>query len=369
MPNILNGKNSFSKGIKVEYQGKYSVFDSEYIKTYSVLSRKNKCSVKDFIDCDRLAGKPIISPGEEAEQVGAAIADAYRNNLPLIVLTGAHPIKNGLSPIYLDWMKRGVLKLLGTNGAGTIHDFEFASLGESSEDVRGVLANGEFGMSFETCTYLNQALIEGNAGKLGYGESIGRLYCDREFRKTVLDAVFSTVSPPEGRVLKPYDGFEYVDYSVAATAYRQEVPFTVHVGIGTDILDQHCNFDGEAKGGTSGRDFLIFVDMIAGLTEGGVILNVGTAVTGPEVLLKAVSMAANIGKAPKGITVADFDIRPFVFDDKARDESKYYYYFRDQKSVVTRIPSVFGGKGYYLEGDHSITLTTVYQYFRKHLGD
>jgi len=352
----------------VEYKGKYSIFDNSDMRTYSVLDRKNKCSIKDFINCDELAGKEIISPSEEAEEVGKAIADAYKNDLPVIILTGAHPIKNGLSPIYLDWMRRGVLKLLGTNGAGTIHDFEFTLLGESSEDVRGVLAKGEFGMAFETCTYINQALIEGNKRKLGYGESIGRLYCDEQFRKSVLDAVFSTVVPPEGKVLKPYDGFEYVDYSVTATAYRQEIPFTVHVGIGADILGQHYNFDGEAKGGTSGRDFLIFTEMITKLTEGGVILNVGTAVTGPEVLLKAVSMAANTGKAPNRITVADFDIRPFVFDDNVCDESKYYYYLRDQKSVATRIPKVFGGKGYYFEGDHAATLTTVYQYFRKHLG-
>jgi len=353
----------------VEYKGRYDIFDNRDMKTYSVLDRKNKCSIRDFVNCDQLAAKEIISPGPEAEEVGKAIADAYKNGLPVIVLTGAHPIKNGLSPIYLDWMRRGVLKLLGTNGAGTIHDFEFTALGESSEDVRDVLAKGEFGMAFETCAYINQALIEGNKRKLGYGESIGRLYCDDQFRKTVLDAVFSAAAPPGGRVLKPYGGFKYADYSIAATACRHEIPFTVHVGIGVDIPDQHYNFDGEAKGGTSGRDFLVFAQAITGLTQGGVILNVGTAVTGPEVLLKAVSMAANKGKAPKGMTVADFDIRPFVFDDNARDESKYYYYLRDQKSVATRIPKVFGGKGYYLEGDHAVTLTTVYQYFRKHFGE
>ncbi len=154
-----------------------------------------------------------------------------------------------------------------------------------------------------------------------------------------------------------------------ATAFSENVPFTVHAGIGMDIIDQHCNFDGEAKGGTSGRDFLIFTDIITNLTKGGVVLNVGTAVMGPEVLLKAVSMAANVGKAPDSIVAADFDIRPFVFDDQARDESKYYYYMRDQKSVATRIPKVFGGKGFYFEGDHAKTLATVYQYFRRHLDE
>jgi hypothetical protein len=289
--------------------------------------------------------------------------------LPVVVLTGAHPIKNGLSPIYLDWIRRGVVHLIGTNCAGTIHDFEFTAVGESSEDVRGALARGEFGMAFETCTYINQALIEGNRRMLGYGESLGRFYCDGEFRRIVLDKVFAEIDPPELGVLKPYDGFKYTDYSVVATAFSENVPFTVHAGIGMDIIDQHCNFDGEAKGGTSGRDFLIFTDIITNLTKGGVVLNVGTAVMGPEVLLKAVSMAANVGKAPDGIVAADFDIRPFVFDDQARDESKYYYYLRDQKSVATRIPKVFGGKGFYFEGDHAKTLGTVYQYFRRHLDE
>jgi len=351
----------------VKYNGKYTVFDNSGINTYSVTSRKNKCKVEDFIDCDRLAASDVISPSREAEEVGRAIAEAYNEGLPVIVLTGAHPIKNGLSPIYIDWMRRGVVSLIATNGAGTIHDFEFAAMGESSEDVRGVLALGEFGMAYETCAYINQTLIEGNRRKLGYGESLGMLYCDQQFRKTVLDQVLSSIDPPAGEVLRPYDGFSHVDFSVVANAYRENVPFTVHVGVGTDITDQHANFNGEAKGGASGRDFLIFTEMITRLTRGGVILNVGSAVTGPEVLLKAVSMAANVGKAPHGIVAADFDCRPFVFDDNARDESQYYYYLRDQKSVATRIPKVFGGRGYYLEGDHSQTLSSVYQYFHKFL--
>ena len=350
----------------MEYHGKYSVFDNSGIKTYSVTSRKNKCTVEDFIDCDRLAAAEVVSPSREAEEVGQAIAEASHEGLPVIVLTGAHPIKNGLSPIYMDWMRRGVVTLIATNGAGTIHDFEFAAMGESSEDVRGVLARGEFGMAFETCAYINQALIEGNRRKLGYGESLGLLYCDDEFRKTVLDRVFSSIDSPPGEVFRPYEGFSHSDFSVVANAFRENVPFTVHVGVGTDITDQHANFDGEAKGGTSGRDFLIFTEVVTRLTRGGVILNVGSAVTGPEVLLKAVSMAANAGKAPRGIVAADFDLRPFVFDDEVRDESQYYYYLRDQKSVVTRIPKVFGGRGYYLEGEHALTLSSVYQYFRKY---
>ena len=124
----------------MKYKGRYNIFNNTDMKTYSVLDRKNKCSIRDFIDCEKLAAAEIISASEAAEQVGRAIAEAHSQELPVIVLTGAHPIKNGLSPIFLDWMRRGVLSLLATNGAGTIHDFEFTSLGESSEDVRDVLA-------------------------------------------------------------------------------------------------------------------------------------------------------------------------------------------------------------------------------------
>ncbi len=138
--------------------------------------------------------------------------------------------------------------------------------------------------------------------------------------------------------------------------------------IGTDITDQHANFDGEAKGATSARDFLIYTDETSRLQGGGVVLNVGTAVMGPEVLLKAVSMVTNQGHPPTGIVTGDFDIRPFAFDDSVKDEGQYYYYFRDQKTIATRLPRVFQGAGYYVEGEQVHTVPPFYQLLMRELG-
>jgi hypothetical protein len=154
--------------------------------------------------------------------------------------------------------------------------------------------------------------------------------------------------------------FNHPEASLLAAAYNADVPFTIHVGIGTDVIDQHPSFSGEAKGGCSGRDFLIFTEEIAHMTEGGVILNIGSAVTGPEVVLKAVSMAANKGRTPDKIVCADFDIRPYK-PASMTDESSEGYYFRDQKSIVTRIPDSFGGKGMYIQGNQKVTVPYLYR--------
>ena len=148
-----------------------------------------------------------------------------------------------------------------------------------------------------------------------------------------------------------------------AACYRREVPFTVHAGIGTDVIDQHPSFDGQAKGGCSGRDFLIYTNEVARLVRGGVVLNIGSAVTGPEVLLKAVSMAANVGCVPRDILTADFDLRRHD-PQQMTNESTQGYYFRDQKSVVTRIPQAFGGRGFYICGNQRQTVPFLYQRIR-----
>ena len=283
----------------------------------------------------------------------------------MIVFTGAHPIKAGLSPIYLDWIKRGAVSIISTNGAGGIHDFEYALLGETSEDVRGALPRGEFGMAFETGAFINHALAEGNARRIGYGESLGRFLTDKDFRATVLARVHAEAGETSEYVW-PESALAHPEASVAATALSCGIPFTVHASMGTDILDQHPSFDGAAKGGTSGRDFLIYTEIVARLTDGGVVLNLGSAVTGPEVLLKAISMAANTGRVPRDIVCADFDIRPPSPDAEARDDKNYHYYFRDQKSVATRVPQVFGGSGYYIQGDMRHTLPMLYQCYRRH---
>jgi len=199
--------------------------------------------------------------------------------------------------------------------------------------------------------YINCALSIGNKHKLGCGESLGRMMCDEDFRKEVFALV--------GKVNSPLS-FVCPLTSILSACYENEVPFTVHVGIGTDVIDQHSSFDGEAKGGCSGRDFLIYTNEIAKLTNGGVLLNIGSAVTGPEVLLKAVSMAANTGNVPNNIITADFDLRDHS-PEAMSDESSQGYYFRDQKSVVTRIPQALNGKGFYIQGDQKQTFPLLYK--------
>jgi hypothetical protein len=368
----------------MKYSGSYSMFDATRVKTYPLKTRENKVEVEGFADLETLRQSDVRCSrepwfrnglkGEGADQsaglqeLAAYVVQCYKENKPVVVLSGAHPIKNGQNPIIIDLIKKGVISLYGTNGAGTIHSFELALTGASSESVRDALPKGEFGMAFETGAYLNYALIVGHERGFGYGESMGRLYCDAEFRKEVIDRTFENHSDA-GEYYKPYDGFMFEDSCVFAAAYKRGIPITVHAMIGTDIIDQHASFDGEAKGATSGVDFLVFTEEMTRFVEGGVILNVGTAVMGPEVVLKAVSMAANVGKKPNGLWTGNFDIRPFAFDDEARDEGKAYYYLRDQKSLATRIPKVFGGIGFYFQGLHQDTLSPLYKYILQELGE
>jgi len=204
---------------------------------------------------------------------------------------------------------------------------------------------------------LNAATRLGHARGLGLGEALGRFLCEEAFRRDALAAL----EPPPGARTVP----AHPEASVLYAAYTAGVPMTLHVGIGTDVTDQHPHFDPAAKGGASGRDFLIFADEVTRLA-GGVFLNIGSAVTGPEVLLKAVSMAANVGAPPRGLLTADLDLRPHRPGDLT-DESQPGYYFRDQKSVVARVPAAFGGRGIYIEGDLSRTFPQLYRALRERL--
>jgi hypothetical protein len=361
----------------MHYRGSYNPFDPTPIKTYPLKTRKNKVEVDGFVNLAALAKGPIAPPttpwfrngyrGQGLDQsAGLAELANYlvacrRDGKPVVVLSGGHPIKNGQNPIVIDLMRRGLITLYATNVAATIHSFELALTGASSESVRDALPTGEFGMAFETGHYLNYAQKVGMARGYGLGECMGRLYADAEFRKTVLDRVFADY-PDTGDYLKPYDGFPYADSCVYAAAWEHRIPICVHASLGFDIIDQLPSFDGQAKGATSGVDFQIFTNEMCKFARGGVILTFGSAVMAPEVTLKAVSMAANVGARPDGLWTADFDVRPFVFDDDARDESHYYYYLRDQKSLATRIPKVFGGVGFYFQGLHAQTVSAFYQF-------
>ena len=341
----------------MEYKGKYSIFNTDNIKTYPIFLRRNKVKINSFVKLDVISQTQYeisSSVREKIKEVALQIIRARKAKKPVIFFTGAHLIKNGLSPILLDLIKRNMVTLIASNGAGAIHDFELSLMGETSEDVPNALPEGKFGMAYEFA-YINETLRLGNIMKLGYGESLGRVMGDAHFKEMALKSVLRKGSP---------ENFKYPDKSVLAVAYEHNIPVTIHAAIGTDVVDEHPGFDGETRGGTSGRDFLIFVNEVTKLDKGGVILNVGSAVIGPEVLLKAVSMAANTAHPPKSIITADFDLRPFRPENMSSEEA-YHYYFRDQKSVVTRIPESFGGKGFYIQGNQKITLPLLYQYIIK----
>ena len=337
----------------MDYRGKYKVFDLSKIGTYPLSTRTNKVTLKDIIlpaDVDNLAIEVSGETRTDVEVVAQAIVSARKESSPVIVFTGAHLIKNGLGVLLIDLVRRGLITLVAGNAATAIHDFELALIGQTSENVPDALGKGEFGVAYEFA-YINAAISLGNKQKLGFGESLGKMICDEDFRRRVLSRL-------TGENL--FVNFLHPEVSVLAACYRSDVPFTVHAGIGTDVTDQHPSFDSEAKGGCSGRDFLIFTNEVTKFTDGGVFLNVGSAVTGPEVFLKAVSMAANIGNAPGNIMTADFDLRDYS-PEQMTDESSQGYYFRDQKSIVTRIPRAFAGRGLYIQGDQKQTIPLLYK--------
>ncbi len=340
-------------GLTMQYDGRYNAFDLARVSTYPLRTRANKVMLDDLVrpaDIDKLKLDLPDKVRADIETIARAIVSSRKAGKPVVVFTGAHLIKNGLGPLLADLVKRDWVSLVAGNGATAIHDFELALIGQTSENVPDALNKGRFGMAYEFA-YFNYALSVGDKYKLGAGESLGRVICDKDFRGEVLALAKKDDSP---------DDFAHPEVSVLAACYKKAVPFTIHVGIGTDVVDQHPSFDGQAKGGCSGRDFLIYTHEITALTDGGVVLNIGSAVTGPEVLLKAVSIAANTGNVPHNIIAADFDLRD-CDREAMSDESSQGYYFRDQKSVVTRIPQAFAGKGFYIQGDQKRTFPLLYK--------
>ncbi len=327
----------------MEYEGKFVFFDFDRLKTYPLATRANKVTQEDLVWPADVSDEPEVLSfdRQELRAVAREIVKCRKQGLPVIVFTGAHLIKCGLSPVVADLITRGFVTLLATTGAGVIHDFELALIGETSEHVPRALPEGKFGMAEETGRYLNAILVAGNRLKLGFGEVVARAILGEE-------------------LVAGGPGCRHPHLSLLATAYECAIPCTVHASIGTDITDQHPSFDGAAKGGCSGRDFGIFVAEVCNLTHGGVVLNIGSAVTGPEVLLKAMSMAANVGHRPDGIVTANFDLRPGD-PEAVEDESRPGYYYRDVKSVVTRIPSAFGGRGYHIAAPHQETIPALYR--------
>jgi len=202
---------------------------------------------------------------------------------------------------------------LATNGAGAIHDFEMACWGRTSEDVQAGLEDGSFGMARETADLINGAVIQGDAQELGFGESLGLMLNEEKF--------------------------PYINHSLLAECYRLKIPFTVHVAVGTDIIHQHPSADGASIGSASHRDFRILAAETARLS-GGVVINLGSSVILPEVFLKALTVARNLGHPVKNFTTANFDM---------------IQHYRPNLNVVRR-PISCGGKGYSITGHHEIML-------------
>jgi hypothetical protein len=228
---------------------------------------------------------------------------------------GGHVVKTGLAPILIDLMRRGYVTAIATNGSGIIHDFEIALAGWTSEDVDTALGSGDFGMAEETGRLINEAIRDGVATSCGVGESVGRLLVETE--------------PPFG------------DYSYLHEAYRRRIPVTAHLTIGADIIHLHTAADGAALGAASHRDFRLFTALVRDLNGGGVYLNLGSAVTMPEIFLKAVTTVRNLGFELRDFTTANFD---------------FLQHYRPQTNVVRRPVANGAGKGYSLTGHHEIMI-------------
>lgn len=299
----------------------YDDFDLSDVRTYPLGSRVSKAQAKDFArPCGAsatvhsfLESLPNMLGAADLKAVARAIVDARRGGRGILWGLGAHVIKTGLGPVMVDLMERGFVSGIATNGAAIIHDFEVALVGATSEDVDESLGPGRFGMADETARGLNAAIAAGTQSGVGIGQAVARYLADRD--------------PPFGRL------------SVLANAVRLNVPVTVHVAIGTDIIHMHPAASGAALGEGSLRDFRHLVANVARL-EGGVYLNCGSAVVLPEVFLKAVALVRNRGIALSDLTTVNLD---------------FVRLYRPQTNVVTR-PVAAGGRGYSLVGHHEIMI-------------
>jgi hypothetical protein len=264
-----------------------------------------------------IQGLPNILAAQSLKAIARKIARVHRANKTVLLGMGAHPIKVGLSPLIIDFMERGIINAVALNGAGVIHDFELAYMGETSEDVAASLKDGSFGMGEETGAFLNQAISEGSGRQLGIGAAVGQ---------AILKARL-----PHRRL------------SILAAGARWGIPITSHIAIGTDIIHMHPKVDGKALGDGSLRDFRTLTSVVATL-GGGVYLNFGSAVVLPEVFLKAVSLARNLGHPVQNLTTVNLD---------------FLAHYRPLTNVVSR-PTQQSGKGYHLTGHMEIMVPLLF---------
>ena len=300
--------------------------DLTKIKTIPLNIRKCKVSIKDFAKPMKKGssfksfydGLPKVLASQNMKGLVESIASAYKNKKMVIFMMGAHVIKCGLSGLIIDLMRRGVVKTVALNGAGIIHDTEIAMIGRTSEDVGEGIVDGCFGMAKETASFINEGINSGFGKGIGIGESLGEKISKEKLPNR--------------------------DLSILAAGYELNIPVTVHVAIGTDIVHQHPSANGEAIGEGSLLDFKNFIYSVSKL-DGGVAINFGSAVILPEVFLKAVTVARNLGHKTRVFTTANFDMI-----------SQY----RPYQNILSR-PTSTGGKGYNIIGHHEIMLPLLYR--------
>lgn len=303
---------------------KFKQIDLARIKTISIRTRRSKVAPKDFarvIDPttssirDFVDSLPRILVANDLRALVEDIVESRRKKKPVILMMGAHVIKVGLSPIIIDLVRRGVVTHVAMNSAGAIHDVETAMWGQTSEDVAVNILDGTFGMSRETGEFINKALVKAfSESSEGYGEALAK-------------KLIALKAP-------------YLMSSILASCYEADVPVTVHAAIGTDIIHQQPSMDGAATGEMSFRDFKILANSVKEMKAGGVALNIGSAVILPEVFLKALTVARNLGYKAKGFTTANFDM---------------IHHYRPTVNVVER-PTQKHGKGYNFTGHHEIMI-------------
>lgn len=299
--------------------------DLSRVKTIPVSERPNKIRADDFASPpppDRasfeafLDSLPDILEARSFNAVVDAIVDAARNRRAVVCMMGGHVVKTGVGPLLIDLVKRSVITHLASNGAAVIHDYEMARWGGTSEDVEAGLADGSFGMAEETGREMNEAIRRGAHEGWGLGEALGQ-------------------------ALEQRDDLAHPDRSLLLAARRHDVPFTVHAAVGADIIHQHPTTDGAAIGATSYTDFKRLAGALQGL-EGGVVLNLGSAVIMPEVFLKALTVARNLNDGrPRAFTAVDLDM---------------IRHYRPRLNVVERPTRTGGGSGHQITGHHEIMI-------------
>ncbi len=301
---------------------RYQELDLRQAATYSARDRASKVetrheaappragmTMKTFLD-----QLPRILKADDLKAVARAVVTARKLEKPVLVMIGGHVIKCGCSPILADLVDAGFISHLASNGAAAIHDTELARFGHTSEDVAAQLSDGSFGMARDTAELVNRAAVTARDQELGFGEAVGKALIDEQ-------------AP-------------YLERALLVRCYRAGVPYTLHIALGTDIVHQHPSADGAAIGETSLRDFRILAHTVSQLGQGGVVLNLGSAVIAPEVFLKALAVARNLGHPVHHFTTANFDM---------------IQHYRPRVNVVQR-PTSDGGQGYAITGHHEIMI-------------